>query len=311
MPQYSENPIILSILTEIPSLSESAFTDWQAHFNSQIVNFSGFISLEFLAPTKKEKHWQIVQRFSDQASASKWKHSNPYQELLKELSSLAPDGKIEEIQVDAASFEGVTEIIITEVSSDRVEDYRKWTAKIHQAEAKFAGFRGVYIQSPEENRGKHWITLLQFDTMENLDQWLNSSERKTLLNESAPFISSLEIHRVISPFAGWFASIAKVSEIPAVWKQTMIVLLVLFPIVMLEIKFLSPFTAGLNLSLATFIGNMISVSLIAFPLMPLAIGLLGWWLSPEGRNRRLYTILGTCLVIGLYLLEIMLFWGSS
>ncbi len=185
------------------------------------------------------------------------------------------------------------------------KDYRAWIAKIHHVEAKFPGFRGVYVQSPK-GRGKHWITLLQFDSMQNLEGWLQSPERKQVLQESAPLISSLEAHRVFSPYAGWFASIAKVGELPPVWKQTMLVLLVLFPIVVFELKYLSPLLSGLNSSVSTFISNALSVTLISFPMMPIAILFLGWWLSTNSLKT---TIRGTLLLGLLYLAEIALFWN--
>ena len=75
---------------------------------------------------------------------------------------------------------------------------------------------------------------------------------------------------------------------------------------MLEIRFLSPWTAGLNPSLATFIGNAISVTFVSWPLMPLAIGLLGWWLAPKPTWR--ITFLGIGCLCLLYLLEIVLLW---
>ena len=199
----------------------------------------------------------------------------------------------------------VTEVIVTEVTPGKEEEFRMWSAKIHQAEAKFPGFRGVYIQSPKRG-GKFWITLLQFDTLENLDRWLQSSERKQVLQESSPLVSSLETHRVISSSTGWLASIAKTGELPPVWKQTMLVLLVLFPIVVFELKYLSPLTASLNPSLGTFIGNAISVTLISFPMMPIALYFLGWWLSPHSLKT---SIVGSILLGLLYLAEIALFWN--
>lgn len=201
---------------------------------------------------------------------------------------------------------GVVEIFITQVSPGQENRFREWSAKIQQIEAKFSGFCGVHIQAAE-NQQQNWITLLQFDSHENLDRWLQSEERKQILKESASFISSLETHRMASPFAGWFSSIAKREQPPAVWKQMMLVLLVLFPIVMLEMKYLNPLIGWMGLSLSTFIGNAVSVSLISFPMMPLAIYFLGWWLFPGTDQRKAKTILGGLIVIFLYLLEIVFF----
>ena len=306
MPLFVEKPTIRTILADVRPESKSSFVDWQAKFNATIATFPGFVSLEFLSPSEEQKGWLVVQRFSDAEAAAAWYNSIPYRELEAELKTLLVSDGFKEYAHDEFNVKGnVTELFVTEVNPERESDFRNWTAKIHQVEAKFPGFRGVYVQSPAQSTGRHWITLLQFDTMKNLDQWIGSNERKDLLKESSSLISSLESHRVISPYAGWFASIAKVGEMPPVWKQTMIVLLVLFPIVMFELKYLSPLTAGYDISLATFIGNALSVALISFPMMPIAIWCLGWWLSSKSQR---ITIIGTFVMILLYLIEIAIFW---
>jgi antibiotic biosynthesis monooxygenase (ABM) superfamily enzyme len=93
----------------------------------------------------------------------------------------------------------------------------------------------------------------------------------------------------------------------AVWKEAMLVLLVLYPIVMVEFKFLFPAIQDLPLAISTFISLVISVTLITWPMMPLAVKFLGWWLSPKG-NKRFTNWIGTGVVLGLYLLEILFFW---
>lgn len=290
------------------------FAQWQAKLNAAITAHPGFISLEILSPKQPEQHeWLLVQRFFTPDDLTSWRHSETRKKLMEELGNYLVSSHRESIQeVDSSSspVKGiVTEVFVTQVNHENETAYREWMAKIHQAEAKFPGFRGVYMQSPITSGGVHWITLLQFDTPENLDHWLNSPERKTVLEEAKSLITSLESHRMISPYAGWFASVAKGGKLPPLWKQTMLILLVLFPIVMLEFKYLSPLTAGLNISLATFIGNAISVTLISWPMMPIAIWFLGWWLSPNSERRWQATFVGTFIVILLYVIEIAIFWN--
>lgn len=208
-------------------------------------------------------------------------------------------------KVESTNICGVTEIFITRVKASQEEAYRKWTEKIHSVESRFPGFQKMHIQTPEKGSDGNWITLLHFDTTENLMNWLTSKERKEILLEGEEMIQSIESHRVLSPFAGWFGGL---QEIPAVWKQTMLVLLGLFPIVMLELKFLYPLMVNLNPSLSTFIGNTISVTLVSWPMMPIAIYFLGWWLDPSYKNRLRDTILGTFIILILYALEILLLW---
>lgn len=105
------------------------------------------------------------------------------------------------------------------------------------------------------------------------------------------------------------AAEAKEQQLPALWKQTMVVLLVLFPIVMFEFKYLTPLLKDLDISLSTFIGNMISVSLISFPGMQVVFYFLGWWLTPKPGTGKIVITAGTFLVVALYVLEVWFFWG--
>ena len=52
------------------------------------------------------------------------------------------------------------------------------------------------------------------------------------------------------------------------WKQSVIVLLMLYPIMMLELLFLNPLLASLGMAEATFIGNLLSVATPGWVLVP-------------------------------------------
>lgn len=304
----TKDPIVITLSVQVRPQSRPDFTLWQAGFNRSIASSLGFISLEFLS--KPDDHWMIVQRFDSSENALAWKSSPGCVHLMQSLAPLLSQKGIKETTETQASFQqGVTEVIIAEVLPENEPAFTKFCADIHQVEALFEGFRGVYIQSPKTSGGKHWITLLQFDTAEHLDRWLSSKERQEVLAQGLPLITSIETNRIVSPFAGWFSSIAKSEQIPATWQQTMLVLLVLFPIVMLEIRYLSPFTANLNLSMSTFIGNTLSVMLISYPMMPLAIQAFDFWLFPKSEKKQRALFTGTALVLGLYLLEIFIFWS--
>lgn len=311
MPQFIKHSTIITFQIAIDSAFKEPFVAWQSKLSGTIAEFPGFVSLEFMSLPEKLEKWTIVQRFSKAENAIKWRKSSICIELIKELEAFAVGKQVLERTEDESNLRNgvTTELIVTQVSPEQEKAYQKWSAKIHEAEAKFPGFRGVYVQSPHQNQGRNWITLLQFDTSENLDRWLESPERQEILKESLSLTTSLESHRVISPYGGWFASIAKIGEVPPLWKQTMIILLVLFPIVMLEFKYLNPLTKGLETAVSMFIGNAISVTLISFPMMPIAIWFLGWWLSPGSKDSLKKTIIGTGLVILLYLIEIIIFLG--
>lgn len=274
------------------------FVEWQTKYHAAIAGFKGFISLEIVNET--DAYWAIVQRFSTPEACELWRQSTIYLQLTKELKALLGEDALTERGEEPANAQsGLTEVFVTEVHSGMEEAYRKWLAKVHCLEASFPGFKGMYVQ----NCGKNWITLLQFDSPEHLDGWLSSSERKGVLQEAKTMIASLENHRVFSPYAGWFAHEKKM---PSIWKQAMIVLLVLYPIVMIEMKFLPLFIGNWNVSLATFFGNAISVALITWPMMPLALKGLGWWIASSSKK---INLIGYCSLLGLYLIEVVIFWN--
>ena len=75
---------------------------------------------------------------------------------------------------------------------------------------------------------------------------------------------------------------------------------------LLEFKYFFPNLTHINLALATFLGNVISVSLITWPCMPTALKILRWWLIKPTRREH---YLGFLLIFSLYLLEVVLFWN--
>jgi len=308
-----ESNSILKTKIIIQDKEKAAFADWQAELNAAIANYPGFVSLEILSPVDLiQPEWLINQRFESNAQLLQWKNSDSYQQLIFKLKPLLikKKGALTEVEIDLLNMQGgITEVIITEIDPSKELLFRDWIAKIHQIEAKFPGFRGTYVQSPATSQGKNWITLLQFDTLANLETWLKSKERLDILQESTALITSLEIHRVVTSYAGWFSSLLKGEQAPPVWKQTLIVLLVLFPIVMLEMKYLSPLLTDLPTSVSVFLGNALSVTLIAWPMMPGALIFLGWWCrKPISKQKNWWGILLLC---GLYCLEILLFMFLS
>jgi len=147
---------------------------------------------------------------------------------------------------------------------------------------------------------------VRFATPQGLDAWLTSPERQALLRRSEP-IASWRSRRLPSPFAAWFPSDPE-RPAPPLWKQGMLVLLVLYPIVVLELRFLNPLLAPLVPAPATFIGNAISVALVTWPLMPVTVFCLGWWLQPAPQRRLRTTLFGLVLIALLYAAEMLVLW---
>jgi len=137
---------------------------------------------------------------------------------------------------------------------------------------------------------------------------MNAPERKEMLSESKAFIEHEQLTRLATSFPGWFPTDPKTGHGPPKYKAGMLVLLGLFPIVMLEARFLNPRLASLNFSLGMFIGNVLSVAATTYLTMPLFVKALKWWLLPEPDAPKSVHWKGTLLVCALYALSVAVFW---
>ena len=91
----------------------------------------------------------------------------------------------------------------------------------------------------------------------------------------------------------------------------MIILLTLFPVVMLELLYLSPLLHSLAMAVATSIGNLLSVAATGFVLIPLVLCAFEWWLLPRPNDSSRAEAAGIGLIVGLYALSIAVFAWTS
>ena len=288
--------------------ASGAFADWQAAFTRLASSRPGFLGVEILPAYAGSSEWQVVQRFASHEALERWLADPERAAQLEALAGLrAPDAPElpEEVAPDYHAFGTVTEVITTVVEPGRETEFLAWSEAIQAAQARAAGYMGTFVQAPVAGDPPYWTALVRFSTPGELDAWLASAKRRALLNRADPTMSHWSSRRLSAGFGSWFAPDAS-GAVPPAWKQTALVLLVLFPVVALEIRFLSPHLAGLPTTLATFIGNAISVSLVSWPLVGLARSAMGWWLAPAPRHRRRAEIGGAILLIALYAAEMAL-----
>ncbi|MBO0694961.1 MAG: antibiotic biosynthesis monooxygenase [Verrucomicrobia bacterium] len=307
-PPSSPNTAILTASFHLRDDTQNQFAAWQAQALTRAAGFEGFLNSE-ITPSSNASLWAVTLRFNNSQRLDAWRKSETWRRLLEHAQPLIAEKSSIEIEVkESGSDGGVVEAIITQVKPGKEAAYREWETKIQQAQSKFPGYRGSYVQPPVAGE-LGWTTLMRFDTAEQLDAWLKSSERAALVREAEPLVDYTHLQRMGTSFPGWFPTDPRTGQGPPNWKAAMLVLLGLFPIVMLESKFLSPRLAGVNFSLAMFIGNVISVALTTWLTMPLFIKTFGWWLFPKFDASKIrVNLAGTALIFLLYAIEVAALW---
>lgn len=289
------------------------FAEWQTAYSNAISHFPGFISTDMVPPRKPGDPWMFIVNFESEQLLSEWQNSTAHNEIINKVHPFLLSGSFEEILSKdgegSMPVSDVTEVIFSKVRPGMADSYREWAGRIQAAQALYPGYRGMYLQPPPSGKDGHWTSILRYDSPAHLEAWMNAPERKALLSETSKFIESEDMMRLATSFPGWVPIDPVTGKGPEDWKTAMLVLLGLFPIVLLEMKFLSPVLSslGLHASLATFIGNLISVGLTSFLTMPLFVRWFGWWLFPKGdpgANSK-----GILILVVLFALEVIAFWN--
>ena len=203
-------------------------------------------------------------RGSGLPSASAWsrKRSRFWSDRTMSISS--------PMQRKARCRRPVSAVISTRIKPGQEDAYREWGRRIAAAQAKSPGFQGYRVEPPVPGVQEDWLTILRFDSEANLQTWLNSPERKKLIDESEAFTDACRVRTVRTGFDQWFE--VPGAPPPPAWKQNMVVLLVLYPLVFLLNEWLQkPILVGifgLPYWAFLFINNAVSVVMLSL-ILPL------------------------------------------
>ena len=144
----SNNTAILLAKFQLRPDAENPFAEWQARALTHAAGFDGFLNSE-ITPSDQGLAWNVLLRFADSARLEAWRKSETWHRLLDDAAPLLAEKSSIEIEVkEGEGGSGVVEVIITQVKAGKEAAYREWETRIQQAQSKFPGYRGSYVQPP-------------------------------------------------------------------------------------------------------------------------------------------------------------------
>lgn len=300
-------PVTVVTQTRVREGMAEEFARWQSTISAAVAEFPGFVEQSVMPPSPPvQVDWVILQRFASAEAASAWLRSDRRTQFLNDIQPIlvGPDDvHVVRDNSGGARPAPVSAVISTRVKPGQEAAYRAWEQRIAAAQARSAGFQGYRFEPPIPGVQDDWLAILRFDSERDLQAWLDSPERRKLLEESEPFVEDFRARVVRTGFEQWFPPTTEGAPAPPVWKQNMIVLLLLYPVVFLfGIWIQNPLLirrAGLPFWLALFIGNAASVLLLNW-LVPWTSRGFGWWLSPPRDPGGRISIAGAVLIVALY-----------
>jgi uncharacterized protein len=265
-----------------PPSEPQRFARWVAGYLASARHSAGYVTARESVQSDGRLDWAVAVSFDSCAQLDAWCDSAERQYLLGEGTSqgfwrCAPDLILadgEPPPADAAVF-------LHSVAPGKETQFVAAQSDLTLTSSAFPGYEGTALL-PADTSGQ-WMSVLRFRTARQLAGWLRSSERQNAL----PRLRG-ELTRDFSelPRSAPFGSTIRVADgktmITPAWKSALLVVLCLYPTVMLLSRFQAPAlaTIGITAPLSVFVGNVISVVLLQWVLVPAASRPFRRWLDP-------------------------------
>lgn len=162
------------------------------------------------------------------------------------------------------------------------DKYEDWLGRVTRATSAFAGYGGTTLLRPATPRDDY-TAIVHFDTAEHLQLWMNSDERRRCLKDLETIGVESEAISSLAGLDHW-VSLKGNMQPPPQWKMALLILVGLYPLVLLDVVYLSPMLAILPWPLAILVSLSISVPIMVWIVLPLLSKLFGRWLSSNAQR---------------------------
>jgi antibiotic biosynthesis monooxygenase (ABM) superfamily enzyme len=194
--------------------------------------------------------------------------------------------------------------------------FKRWHNNLVECSKQYDGFLRCDLCPPLRCKDQvvKWYYITHFDSPEHLNQWMESSDRKQLLESGQEIFSAYRFKSFTTGLEGWFSMQSGNSEYkglgPPRWKQILAVVLGLYPVVMIQAIALSILKLMQSWSLANsmIVNNLITSIVLSFLVMPFVSQQLSFWLQPAYLPiSRKTNLVGTIIVLASLGLMVIIF----
>jgi uncharacterized protein len=262
-------------------VAQSAITDAARRF-------PGFVGTEVLDPVPGlQEEWVAIFRLESNHAMKQWLDSPERLKLVARIEQmLLEPSHMLLLASDDRTEPPVAMVFTHRVAQDKVRAYLDWRRRTIAAQAHYPGYLATEFFEPH-GKFDEWVDIVRYDSIKDLTDWMESKERQDLLKELQSIVESVHSHQVTG-LEGWFAinrGPGQTASVPPSWKQALAVLFALYPTVMV-LTFLNPLMRSLSLAVQMLIGNILSVALLTWLVMPRVSQFLSFWLNSHGGNWR-------------------------
>ncbi|NJI72272.1 antibiotic biosynthesis monooxygenase [Sphingobacterium kitahiroshimense] len=177
--------------------------------------------------------------------------------------------------------QGASVVITHHVLDTKQEEYEKWLEQIVPLTKHSEGFIDLQIVRPIPNLTFIYTIIIRFDTIKNLKNWMESNDRKRLIEKANPYFRKNDNYKIKSGLDFLFET-ENETKVPVRWKQFLVTWSAIYPLSLLIPLLILPFLRVLKIPTNHYFdGLLISCSvvfLMVYVIMPNYTKLIRKWL---------------------------------
>jgi len=178
--------------------------------------------------------------------------------------------------------EGATVVITHHILEGKHGEYEDWLNEIGPICRSSVGHIDWQIIRPIPAMTYSYTVIIRFDAIENLKNWMESQDRKRLIEKIRPLLVKDDSYHVRSGIEFLFTPDNDKAKIPARWKQYLVTWSAIFPLSTTIPLILLPMLRMLNIPqirvVDSFVVSGIIVLLMVYLVMPYYTKLIKRWL---------------------------------
>ncbi|MBJ6750316.1 antibiotic biosynthesis monooxygenase [Geomonas anaerohicana] len=178
--------------------------------------------------------------------------------------------------------QGATVVITHRVKNGQQDSYDEWLEEIGPLCRASRGHLDWHIVRPLPGLSETYTIIIRFDTVDNLQAWMNSESRRHLIEKVRPLLAGDDDFFVRSGLDFWFAPQGARAKVPVRWKQYLVTWSAIFPLASCVPLVVIPLLRRLGIPplpyLDTLVVSGVIVFLMVYLVMPRYTRLVQRWL---------------------------------
>jgi antibiotic biosynthesis monooxygenase (ABM) superfamily enzyme len=260
----------------------------------------GYLGTEIFPPISGvQDAYVVLYRFDRGSHLRQWLGCRRRQELLQQIQATLIEPQHEFFFAHSRRQAGTASSVFAyRIRPEREADFQEWRRRILEEVRTYDGFLGTESFDTLDSSNPEFVVVVRFDNRANLDAWLAADIRKTFMKEVRSYVDHYSLRRISSGFEGWFDT-SENKNPPASWRQAMVILTALFPVIMTLRQLLLPVFAVLPMPAAFLVLLTVDIAVLTYVVMPRFSRLMNFWLRPGPDFTWRNELAGWCILLGI------------